>query len=314
MKKKNVVIMGAGPAGLTAAYYLLSNSKNKYNVIILEKDKQVGGISKTISFNGYKIDTGIHRFFTKNSEVEKIWHDLLKMQGKKSYDQILLDEDGNYDSNGVDPEKENCLLIKRRITRILYDGKFYDYPININYTTIKNMGAITIIKAAFSYIKSTIKKLPETSLENYYINRFGKVLYSMFFESYTEKVWGINPKEISADWGSQRVKGISIKEVIKDFFGKKFHKKNSDNTETSLIEQFIYPKLGSGNIYEIMAKKIEEMGGEIKYNTNITGIIIKKDKIVEVTTEKESIPTDTLISSIPIKELMNLFNKKEKKY
>ncbi len=307
MNKKNVIIVGAGPAGLTTAYYLLKNS-DKYNVTILEKDSIIGGISKTVEFDGYKIDTGIHRFFTKNDEVEKIWLDCLPLQGKPAYDDKLLNVDKPYVEGGPDPEKEDkTMLIKNRITRIFYGRKFYDYPVSLNMTTIKNMGFFTLMKAGFSYLKSCIHKLPETSLENFYINRFGKVLYSMFFESYTEKVWGIHPSKISADWGSQRVKGLSITAVIKDMFKRLFKKKDNKNTETSLIEQFIYPKLGSGQVYEEMANKIKEMGGEIILNADVKEIKFKGNKISNVTylkdNEKIRIKTDICVSSMPIKYL-----------
>ena len=226
---------------------------------------------------------------------------------RESYDDILLERNKPYSDGGPDPETNDLtMLIKDRITRIYYGRKFYDYPVSLNMTTITNMGFFTLIKAGFSYLKSCLFKLPETSLENFYINRFGKVLYSMFFESYTEKVWGVHPSKISADWGSQRVKGLSITAVIKDVFKKAFGKKNNKNTETSLIEQFIYPKLGSGQVYEEMAKKIEKMGGVIITNALVTEIDVRKDKISKIKyikdDKEESIKTDILVSSMPIKE------------
>lgn len=312
---KKVVIIGAGPAGLTAAYSLLKNSKD-YEVIILEQDNIVGGISKTLKFNGYKIDTGIHRFFTKNDQVEKIWEELLPIQSKPAFDDILLNKQKDFPKKGSNPEKdEKSMLIKERITRIFYGRKFYDYPVNLNMTTIKNMGFFTLIKAGGSYLKACIIKKPETSLENFYINRFGKVLYSMFFESYTEKVWGIHPSKISADWGAQRVKGVSISAVIKDMFKKIFHKKNNHNTETSLIEQFIYPKLGSGQVYEEMAKEIEKMGGKIIMNAQVVDIEINKQQVEKITytqkKKKYDLDTDICISSMPIKDLINSFSKEK---
>ena len=311
--KRKIVIIGAGPAGLTAAYYLLKNDSN-YDVTILEQDNQVGGISKTVDFNGYKMDTGIHRFFTKNDEVEKIWEELLPLQSKPAYDDILLGKTKTIPENGSNPEtEEKSMLIKERVTRIYYGRKFYDYPVSLNFTTIKNMGLLTLIKAGFSYIKACIIKKEENSLENFYINRFGKVLYSMFFESYTEKVWGVHPSGISADWGAQRVKGLSIKAVIKDIIQKAFGNKKKENTETSLIEQFIYPKLGAGQVYEEMANRIIEMGGKIILNAKVTNINIQKDKIKKICynqdkQEKEivlDIKKDKCISSMPIKDLFN---------
>lgn len=308
---KRIVIIGAGPAGLSAAYTLLKQNKN-YEVIILEQDHIVGGISKTIEFDGYRIDTGIHRFFTKNEQVEKLWTDIIPIQSKPAYDDIKLERKKKYPKTGSDPEREEkSMLIKDRITRIFYGRKFYDYPVNLNWTTISNMGFLTLIKAGCSYLKACILKKPENSLENFYINRFGKVLYSMFFESYTEKVWGIHPSKISADWGSQRVKGVSISEVIKDMIKKIFHQKNKDNTQTSLIEQFIYPKLGAGQVYEEMAREIEAMGGKIIMDSKVVSIKLEDSIIRQVTyfnnNKKKTIDTDICVSSMPIKELIESF-------
>ena len=282
MENKKVVIIGGGPAGLTTAYEILKKDKN-YDITILEQDKQVGGISKTVEFNGYRMDTGIHRFFSKNDEVNKIWKELLPLQSEPAYDDIILNRKKEFERVGSNPEKdEKSMLIKDRITRIYYGRKFYDYPVSLNATTIKNLGFFTLVKAGFSYLKACIFKKKETSLENFFINRFGKVLYSMFFESYTEKVWGIHPSKISADWGAQRVKGVSVSEVIKDIFKRVFKIKNNKNTETSLIEQFIYPKLGAGQVYEEMAEKIKEYGGKIILNAQVKELIVSDNKISKI--------------------------------
>jgi len=305
--KKKIIIVGAGPAGLTTAYKLLKESKD-YEVIILERDNKYGGISSSVNLNGYIVDTGIHRFFSKNKEVNDIWKEILPIQGKPAYDDIKLNRQKKFLEEGPDPEKEDkCMLIKDRITRIYYGKKFYDYPVSLNMVTIKNLGIINIIKVGISYFKACIFKKPETSLENLYINKFGVQLYNMFFKTYTEKVWGIAPKEISAEWGNQRVKGISIKEILKDIIRKAIGRKNNNNTETSLIESFIYPKLGSIQIWNEMAHKIKELGGKIYLNCEVKNIVIKNDKVDEVIYEQDGKETkektDLFISSMPVKEL-----------
>ena len=179
-----IIIVGAGPAGLSCAYKLLLNNKN-IEVIILEEDSQVGGISKTINHNGNRMDIGGHRFFTKNDEVKKFWLKILPLQGHKSYDDIILERDIKVKKGGPDPEKEDrVMLVRNRVSRIYYNKKFFDYPVNLNLKTLKNMGIVTSVKCGFSYIKSSLFKLEETSLENFYINNFGKKLYSMFFKEY----------------------------------------------------------------------------------------------------------------------------------
>ena len=179
---KNVVIIGAGPAGLTAAYQLLKNSCDKYKITIIEEDSQVGGISKTVNYKGNKIDIGGHRFFTKEKKVEKIWTDILKLQSEKSYDDKILNREKKLPKNGLDPEKnDNVLLIRNRVSRILYEDKFYDYPVTVNYKTIRNLGFFRTLECGFSYLKYRIWNKNEENLEDFYINRFGKKLYYLLF-------------------------------------------------------------------------------------------------------------------------------------
>ena len=215
--KEKVVIIGAGPAGLTMAYELLTKGKDKYDVIVLEETFDIGGISKTVKYNGNRMDIGGHRFFSKDERVMNFWKELMPIQGKDSIDDKILNRKKELPEGGPDPEKEdNVMLLRHRVSRIYYLEKFFDYPVSMKIETFKNMGLGRTIKAGFSYLKTIFVKREEKSLEDFYINRFGKVLYSMFFEKYTEKLWGRHPSEISADWGAQRVKGISIAAVIKD--------------------------------------------------------------------------------------------------
>lgn len=313
---KKVVIIGAGPAGLTAAYELLKNGKD-YEVIILEKEKQVGGISKTINYKGNRMDIGGHRFFTKNEAVKEIWTSILPIQGKKSYDDKKLKKVRKLKRGGPDPEKEDkVMLIRDRISRIYYENNFYDYPITLNFKTIRNLGFFRTLVAGFSYLRYRLKSKKEENLEDFYINRFGKKLYSMFFEGYTEKVWGRKPRDISKEWGYQRVKGISIKEVLKDYFYKVFHIKNNKK-ETSLIEEFYYPKYGPGQLYEELAKTVKKMGATIYKSSEVVKITKKKDKIESVTYLKDKKAykeyCDIVISSMPIKDFIENLNMVPKK-
>ena len=225
MNKEKVIIIGAGPAGLTAAYELLKEN-NKYEVIILEETDQIGGISKTIKYKENRMDIGGHRFFSKDDKVMEFWKELMPIQGKDSKDDKILHRKKELPENGPDPEKEDkVMLIRDRVSRIYYLKKFFDYPVSLKLETLENMGLVRTTKAGCSYLKSVLVKKKEDSLENFYINRFGKTLYNMFFEKYTEKVWGRHPSEISAEWGEQRVKGISITAVIKDMLNKTFGRK-----------------------------------------------------------------------------------------
>ena len=238
---KRIVIIGAGPAGLTAGYELLK--KGGYEVVILEKSDRIGGISQTVRYKGNRMDIGGHRFFSKDDRVNEWWQNIMPTQGAPSFDDKVLGREKTLADKGPDPEKEDrVMLVRNRVSRIYYSKHFFDYPISLKWSTLKNMGFGTTIKAGFSYLHSVFRKLPEDNLENFYINRFGRVLYSMFFEGYTEKLWGRHPREISADWGAQRVKGLSITAVIKDVFKKILPKKNDGEVETSLIEEYVYPK------------------------------------------------------------------------
>lgn len=235
---------------------MLSKSK-EYKVTVFEESNYFGGISKTVNYKGNRMDMGGHRFFSKSPEVNKWWEDMMPMQGALSKDDIMLGRTIPLTSGGPDPAKEDVVMLTRhRVSRIFFDGKFYDYPISLKPETFKNMGFVNTMKCGFSYLGSMFHKLPEDNLENFYINSFGRQLYSMFFEYYTENLWGRHPSEIDASWGAQRTKGLSIGGIIKDVFGKVFHVKNRE-VNTSLIEQFKYPKLGPGELWEVTAGKVE---------------------------------------------------------
>lgn len=309
--KKRVVIIGAGPAGLTCAYEFLKNS-DQYDIIVLEKEKQVGGISKTITYHNNKMDLGGHRFFSKNDYINEIWQEIMPIQGKKSLDEKILKIERPVDKKGKDPEKEDCVfLIRNRVSRIYYKKKFFDYPVSLTLKTIRKMGIFTTVESGFSYLKSVFFKRKETNLENFYINRFGKKLYCLFFEKYTEKVWGRSPKYISSDWGSQRAKGLSIRTVLKNAFTHFFNIK-SNHVETSLIEQFYYPKYGPGQMWELMATIIEEKGGKIIMDADVIKIEKNNNRITSLTylknNEKIKLEGDIFISSMPLKDFAMVTN------
>lgn len=314
--KKKVIIIGAGPAGLTAGYELIKNSN--YDVTILEESSDIGGISKTVNYKGNRMDIGGHRFFSKNKQVKEFWNNIMPLQGHPSIDDKILKKEKPLNKKGPNPEKEDrVMLIRNRVSRIYYQKKFFDYPISFKLQTFKNLGLKLTIISGGSYIKSTIIKKDETSLENFYINRFGKKLYQMFFEGYTEKLWGRHPKDICADWGSQRVKGLSITSIIKDVLSKTFNLNHK--TETSLIEEFTYPKYGPGQLWETVGNDFIQNGGKILKNHQVVTIVHNKNKITSVICQTKNgskeIKGDIFISSMPLKDLtINLNPKAPNKY
>ena len=314
---ERVVIIGAGPAGLTAAYEL-SKYPEKFNIVVLEESGYFGGISKTVEYHGNRIDLGGHRFFSKIKEVNEWWANMMPIQGKPAKDYVLLNRSCATNAGGPDPEFENrVMLVRNRLTHIFFCKKFYDYPISLKLVTFKNMGFATALVVGFSYLKSVLFKRKENSLEDFYINRFGKKLYSMFFENYTENLWGRHPSEISPEWGAQRVKGLSILGILKNMLDKAFHIK-SQKVETSLIDEFLYPKLGPGQLWEITAEELEKRGVKIIKYARVTKIKKGKDIIDGVIYEKEGkeeeIRGDYVISSMPLKDLVMGMNDVPQKF
>ncbi|MBQ6818525.1 MAG: NAD(P)/FAD-dependent oxidoreductase [Clostridia bacterium] len=303
---KRVIIIGAGPAGLTAAYELLRQNSEEYSVIILEESDAIGGISRTVVHGGNRMDIGGHRFFSKDPDAVAFWQGIMPLQGDDSFDDAILGRQKPLVDGGPAPDTEDrVMLIRDRVSRIYYNKKFFDYPISMKPQTFKNMGLWATFKAGCSYLWSAVFKKKEDSLENFYINRFGRVLYGMFFEGYTEKLWGRHPKEISADWGAQRVKGLSIRALIKDMWNKAFGKKDKAQVETSLIEQFWYPKLGPGQLWETVAAEIEQMGGKVYKNQKVTALNKQGERLVSVVCGDTVYEGDIFISTMPIKDLMD---------
>lgn len=306
MEDKKIIIIGAGPAGLTAAYKVLKETD--YKPVVIEESEFIGGISRTANVGGNRMDIGGHRFFSKDDRVMDFWKELMPIQGAPAKDDKLLGREKPLAEGGPDPETEDkVMLVRDRVSRIYFLKKFFDYPITMSFATFKNMGLKNTIKAGFGYLWSCVHKLPEDNLANFYINRFGKPLYEMFFEDYTAKLWGVDPKELSADWGAQRVKGLSLWKAVWDAVSKPFRKKDA-KVETSLIEQFIYPKKGPGQLWETLADEIKKLGGEIIMNSKVVSVKTESGKICGVVAEKDGEKTeyngDYYISSMPIKDLV----------
>jgi protoporphyrinogen oxidase len=278
--------------------------------IVFEKSDEIGGISKTVKYHGNRIDIGGHRFFSKNQRVMNWWFDEMPLQGAPSSDDKLLSRNVPLSDHGPNPEDtDRVMLTRNRVSRIFYLRNFFDYPISLKWQTFANMGLCRTIKAGCGYMVSQVHKREENSLENFYINRFGKPLYSMFFEDYTEKVWGLHPSKLGADWGSQRVKGLSIATILKDMLTKKFGKSDNSKVETSLIEEFVYPKLGPGQLWETVAGDIVNAGGEVRMQTEVKHINVSGNKVVSVTVidkdgNESDVPCDHFISSMPICDLI----------
>lgn len=312
MKEKTAIIIGAGPAGLTAAYEFIT--KSEIRPVVLESETFVGGISRTATYKGNRMDIGGHRFFSKDDRVTSLWTRFLPVQGSPAMDDKILGREKPLVPNGPDPEQtDEVMLVRDRVSRIIYLRKFFDYPISLKPQTFLNMGFLRTMKAGFGYVGSCLHKREESNLENFYINRFGKPLYSMFFEDYTEKLWGVHPSEIAADWGAQRVKGLSVSKAIKNALAGMFGKKKKE-VETSLIEQFFYPKKGPGQLYEKMAEEIEKRGGIIRLGEKVVRVDTNEGKVCSVVTRdaqgvERKYEGDYFLSSMPIKDLAEAIGK-----
>ncbi len=311
---KKAVIIGAGPAGLTAAYELLSRSDIK--PVIIEENSFVGGISATLDYKNNKIDMGGHRFFSKSERVMDWWLKVLPLQGKPSKDDIMLNRNPEMSTlkDAPDPEKTDKVMLRRhRLSRIYYLKTFFNYPVSLNLNTIKGLGLWRMFKIGCSYMKALAFPIkPEKSLQDFMINRFGKELYLTFFKDYTEKLWGIDCAEISAEWGAQRIKGISILKVLKQMLVSLSGKK-SQNVETSFIDSFFYPKFGPGHLWQNVADEVRSKGGVINLNEKVVKINQQNGKVVSVETQtangdKKVYEGDIFISTMPVKDLITSLN------
>ena len=305
-KKKSAIIVGAGPAGLTAAHYLLKLTDIR--PIVLEKENFIGGLSRTLEFEGNRMDIGGHRFFSKNNEVLNLWNELLPAQGSPALDDKILERESVLVEGGANPEEvDEVFLNRRRVSRIFYRKKFFPYPLSLNFETLKNLGLRETFSIGVSFLKAKYNQREEETLEDFMINRFGQRLYETFFRDYTTKVWGRSPQEIGANWGAQRIKGLSLGKTVTDFFKKTFGSKEGAG-ETSLIERFFYPKFGPGQLWEKLADDIRKRGGEVLLNSTIKRFKVDANKVIKSVQVDNAaglltFPADYFLSSMPLKEL-----------
>ncbi len=312
------IIIGAGPAGLTAAIELQRHSSIK--PILIESTQAIGGISRTVRYKGNRMDIGGHRFFSKSDRVMKWWLELMPVESGSATGGELRyqgqQRDLPNDTQGRDPQIEDLvMLVRQRKSRIYFLRRFFDYPISLTAATFRGMGLMRTVRCGVSYLRSALlPKRKEKSLEDFIINRFGKQLYLTFFKSYTEKVWGVPCHEISAEWGAQRIKGLSLKGVIAHYFKKAFGGKQTGDisqkkTETSLIEKFLYPKLGPGQLWEHAAELVKQGEGEIHLGIQIDRVNLIGNKVVSVEGvnskgERATYTGDFFLSTMPVRDLV----------
>lgn len=316
--QKTAIIIGAGPAGLTAAYELIT--KTDIKPIILEAGPKVGGLSRTIERDGWHFDIGPHRFFSKSRHVNQLWEEVLPLQGKPSQEDMDLDRKIKISekAGAPDPEQEDrVMLSKNRLTRIYHRQKMFDYPIKLNFSNLRKIGLLRVLKILMDYLAVRIKPVkPEVSLEDFFINRFGRSLYATFFKDYTEKVWGVSCREIPKSWGAQRIKKLSVAKIALEAIKKIIHP-DRETKETSLIDNFLYPKLGAGQMYEEMAKIITKQGGLIITGAKVKSIKIENNKIISLKIESSAIDGgsqetefkgDYFFSSLALKDLIEMMD------
>lgn len=313
-----VVVIGAGPAGLTAAYELMQAGRR--SIRVYDADTQVGGISKTVVHNGNRIDIGGHRFFSKSDWVMRWWLDKLPLADdaepatlKAADGHAFLAYQGMRRTVALDGATrgagEATMLVRDRLSRILFGGKLFAYPLKIDVGTAIKLGPVTCFLFGLSYLRAHLFPIkPEVTLEDFFINRFGRRLYRRFFKTYTEKVWGRACSDISAAWGAQRVKGLSISRAIAHAVRQLFSKRSAAK-ETSLIEHFFYPRLGPGQMWETVAQRLDDGGVPVSMATKVVGLELQGRRIVSVVTEtadgtRTRQAADSVVSTMPIRELV----------
>ena len=319
MDQKTAIIVGAGPAGLTAALELQRHTDVR--PIVLEMSNDIGGIAKTVNYKGNRIDIGGHRFFSKSDRVMDWWMEIMPVESTPDGGAEITyhRKTTTVESSGAAPDPETTdlvMLVRERLSRIYFLRKFFSYPISLSPGTLSGLGLFRTIRIGLSYMKSVVFPIRnESNLEEFFINRFGRELYGTFFKDYTEKVWGTDCKDISAEWGAQRIKGLSITKAVSHFVKSLFKRSGGDvgqkEVETSLIERFLYPKHGPGQLWEEVARQVVANGGEVRMNCMCTGVHTDGNgvKSIEVTETSEGggsyvLAGDYFFSTMPMKDLV----------
>jgi protoporphyrinogen oxidase len=268
---QTTLVLGGGPAGLTAGYLL---GKAGRNALVFEAEDQVGGIAKTVERDGYRFDLGGHRFFTKSLEVDTLWHE------------ILGDE----------------FLRRPRMSRIYWSNRYLDYPLR-GSDVIRKLGPVELTRCVLSYARAALRRNKvDDSLEDWVSNRFGRRLFELFFKSYTEKVWGVPTTEIRAEWAAQRIKGLSFVSAARAaFFG------NKGDKVKSLISEFNYPRFGPGQMWEAMTAAIEEQGGEVRLESPVERLEVEGGRVVSVVVDGVTYDDpEAVISSLALREVVEM--------
>ncbi len=305
--RQTAVIIGAGPAGLTAAYELLERTDVK--PVVVETLDRVGGIAMTVEHNGNRMDLGGHRFFSKHDRVMEWWLNLFPLAEGDPEGRPTV---GSGDTCRGDEDR--VMLLRSRLSRIYYLRKFFSYPISLSADTLLKLGPWKTLRIMFSYLKSALFPVrDERNLEQFFINRFGNNLYRTFFKSYTEKLWGVPCDEISADWGAQRIKGLSIYKTLEHAFSRLFSRTSGisqKSTETSLIERFLYPKYGPGQMWDEVARRVVARGGEIVTGHEVAEVHAEGDRVLKVvardveTGSERTFEGCWFFSTMPVKDLV----------
>jgi protoporphyrinogen oxidase len=319
MDKPFVIIIGAGPAGLTAALQLVRDGRMR--PLVLEASNDVGGISRTVEYKGNRMDIGGHRFFSKSDWVMNWWREILPVAADREDVEIAYQgQRRKVMRSGIPGDGAGAtapaapglvMLVRDRLSRIYFLRKYFDYPIKLNAATLTNLGPVRLFRIGISYAWSALfRRWPERSLEDFLVNRFGGELYRTFFKDYTEKVWGVPCDRISAEWGAQRIKGLSIVEALRHALRKLIGGASGvRTTNTSLIEHFLYPRLGPGQLWQEVARRVIEGGGEIRFGQQVQGMRRENGRVVSVRMTDASgkmveLIADYVISTMPVKDLV----------